>query len=66
MRDYGTVSPTRTGAMTMPIQAREQIGLPLDAPWRVFGSVSLELVVVVGPRRDPKDSLEFLLRETPD
>jgi len=48
--------------MTMPSEARRDLRVPALSHWRVFGSPRLGIAVIVGPRRDPRESLEFLLR----
>ena len=66
LSDYGTAWANKAGAITMPSQARRDLRLPTLSHWRVFGSASLGVAVIVGPRQSPEESLEFLLRAQPD
>lgn len=63
--DYGTAWANKAGAVTIPAPARDELGLTSPDHWRVFGSPALGVALVIGPRRSPRDSLEFMLR-SPD
>jgi hypothetical protein len=60
--DYGTAWANKAGAVTIPASARDELGLNSPDHWRVFGSPALGVALVIGPRRSPRESLEFLLR----
>lgn len=62
--DHGTVWANTAGAVTMPARARRELGLRPEAHWRVFGSASLGMALVVCPSQDPADALANLLRGT--
>src|ERR1700679_2567801 len=64
--DYGIAWANKAGAITIPAQAREELGLASTAHWRIFGSPALGIAVLVGPRRTASDALGFLLEEDPD
>ena len=62
LADYGTVTVNDGGGLTIPAAARRSLGLGTPAQWRVLGSPSLGLALVVGPRRSAAETLAFLLR----
>ena len=59
--DYGTAWANKAGGITIPAQARGELGLTSVSHWRIFGSPSLGIAILVGPRRTASDSLGFLL-----
>jgi hypothetical protein len=65
LTDFGSAWANKAGGMTMPSQARTALGLPALSHWHVFGSPSLGIAVVIGPRRSAREALEFLLGAQP-
>jgi hypothetical protein len=61
LKDYGTGWATKSGSVTIPSQARTELSLPALSHWHVMGSPRLGVALLVGPRRKPLDTLEFLL-----
>jgi hypothetical protein len=61
LEDYGTARSTKTGAVTMPAQARSELRLPADAHWQVLGSPALGIAIVIGRPARPSDTLRILL-----
>jgi hypothetical protein len=61
LADYGTVTVNKGGGLTIPAAARRSLRLETPAQWRVLGSPSLGLALVVGPRRSAAETLAFLL-----
>lgn len=61
LADYGTVAVNVGGGLTIPAAARRALDLETPAQWRVLGSPSLGVALVVGPRRSAAETLEFLL-----
>lgn len=61
LADYGTVTVNDGGGLTIPAAARRSLALETPAQWRVLGSPSLGLALVVGPRHSAAETLAFLL-----
>jgi hypothetical protein len=61
LEDYGTARATKNGAVTMPAQARAELGLPADTHWQVLGSPALGVAIVVGRPAQPSETLRILL-----
>ncbi len=62
LKDFGTGWANKSGAITLPAQARQELGLPTASHWHVMGSPALRFAILVAPRQDARDTLEFLLR----
>lgn len=61
LADFGTVTVNDGGGLTIPAAARRSLALETPAQWRVLGSPSLGLALVVGPRHSAAETLAFLL-----
>jgi len=61
LKDFGTAWANKAGAITIPAPARAELGLQVLAHWHVLGSPTLAVAILVGPRRNATETLEFLL-----
>jgi hypothetical protein len=61
LADYGTARATKNGTVTMPVQARSELGLPPEAHWHILGSPELGVAIVVGRPEEPSDTLRVLI-----
>lgn len=65
LKDFGTAWVTKAGAVTIPANARAELGLSPLQHLHVLGSPSLGIAIVVGTRRNAADTLAFLLDVPP-
>jgi hypothetical protein len=61
LKDFGSAWANKAGAVTIPALARGELGLPVLAHWHVLGSPTLGVAILIGPRRNATETLEFLL-----
>jgi hypothetical protein len=61
LKDFGSAWVTKSGAVTIPADARAELGLVPLAHLHVLGSPTLGVGVVVGLRRNAAETLAFLL-----
>lgn len=66
LKDYGTAWANKAGAITMPAPARAELRLQALAHWHVLGSPTLGMAILIGPRRNATETLEFLLNARRD
>jgi len=61
LKDFGTAWANKAGGITIPAPARAELGLETLAHWHVLGSPTLGIAILIGPRRNAAETLEFLL-----
>jgi len=61
LKDFGTAWANKAGAITIPAPARSELDLQELAHWHVLGSPALGVAILIGPRRNAAETLEFLL-----
>lgn len=61
LKDFGTAWANKAGGITMPAAARAELELQALAHWHVLGSPTLGVAILIGPRRNATETLEFLL-----
>lgn len=65
LKDFGTAWASSAGGVTLPAGARKDLKLEPSAHWRVLGSPALGVAILIGARRNPTETLEFLLAAGP-
>lgn len=61
LKDFGTAWANKAGGITIPAPARAELDLQALAHWHVLGSPTLGVAILIGPRRNATETLEFLL-----
>ncbi len=61
LKDFGTAWANKAGGITIPAPARAELELQALAHWHVLGSPALGVAILIGPRRNATETLEFLL-----
>lgn len=65
LKDFGTAWANSAGGVTLPAVARKDLKLEPSTNWHVLGSPALGVAILIGPRRKPSETLEFLLAAAP-
>ena len=62
---YGTVEPTASYAVTLPVRARRELGLETRDPVFDFGSQSRKQMILTAGPQSARDLLELLSGDKP-